>query len=60
GSIHCGIEGYTHTCGTAADLRRHRQSLAHSEKNYACPGCPNTFTRDDALKRHLSRHPRCK
>ncbi|KAJ7875092.1 hypothetical protein B0H13DRAFT_1503286, partial [Mycena leptocephala] len=56
----CGIDGCTHTCGRAADLRRHRESLAHWEKNYACLDCPITFTREDALNRHLRRHPRCR
>ncbi|KAJ7302376.1 hypothetical protein DFH08DRAFT_989494, partial [Mycena albidolilacea] len=53
--VHCGLPGCTQKCRSAADVRRHRESLAHrAEKRYACPGCPMRFTREDALKRHLS------
>ncbi|KAJ7932863.1 hypothetical protein B0H13DRAFT_1506062, partial [Mycena leptocephala] len=56
----CGLDGCLQKCHTGADLRRHRESLAHCEKKYPCPGCPMRFTRQDAQKRHLNLHTRCK
>ncbi|KAJ7633859.1 hypothetical protein DFH06DRAFT_913340, partial [Mycena polygramma] len=56
----CGLDGCLQLCGTRADLRRHRESLAHCAKKYACPGCPMRFTRLDAQKRHLNNDPCCK
>ncbi|KAJ7711896.1 hypothetical protein B0H16DRAFT_1208046, partial [Mycena metata] len=57
----CGLDGCAHRCNTLADMRRHRESLAHcAEKKHLCPGCPGSFTREDALKRHLSVIPRCR
>ncbi|KAF8209509.1 hypothetical protein K438DRAFT_1960507 [Mycena galopus ATCC 62051] len=54
GMARCGLDNCTQKCSTSADLRRHRDSLAHcAQKKYACPGCPMRFTREDALKRHL-------
>ncbi|KAK6993254.1 hypothetical protein R3P38DRAFT_2474962, partial [Favolaschia claudopus] len=53
----CGLSGCRQKCRSAADLRRHRESLAHCpDKKHWCAGCPLRFTRVDALKRHLS-HP---
>ncbi|KAJ7684193.1 hypothetical protein DFH06DRAFT_1462573 [Mycena polygramma] len=60
GRFRCGLDGCPKICGSRADLRRHRESLAHCAKKYACPGCPMRFTRQDALKRHLNNHSRCK
>ncbi|KAJ7446322.1 hypothetical protein FB451DRAFT_1011165, partial [Mycena latifolia] len=59
GMYHCGIAGCAQQCSSAADMRRHRESLAHCAKRYNCPGCLSTFTRADARKRHLTFHPRC-
>ncbi|KAK7036107.1 hypothetical protein R3P38DRAFT_3263538 [Favolaschia claudopus] len=54
-TVHCGLPGCRQKCRSAADLRRHRESLAHRPgKEHACPGCPLRFTREDALKRHVS------
>ncbi|KAJ7184694.1 hypothetical protein C8R46DRAFT_1186044 [Mycena filopes] len=59
--VQCGLDGCTHRCRNAADLRRHRESLAHApEKQYPCPGCPGRFTRQDALKRHMAAYARCR
>ncbi|KAF7358965.1 hypothetical protein MSAN_01236900 [Mycena sanguinolenta] len=63
GKARCGIDGCTQRCQSSADLRRHRESLAHCRlKQHACPGCPMRFTREDALKRHLNHRgaARCK
>ncbi|KAJ6500947.1 hypothetical protein C8R45DRAFT_1210625 [Mycena sanguinolenta] len=55
GKARCGIDGCTQKCHSIADLRRHRESLAHCRlKQHACPGCPMRFTREDALKRHFN------
>ncbi|KAJ7159349.1 hypothetical protein C8R43DRAFT_824706, partial [Mycena crocata] len=55
----CGLPGCTQRCSTTADLRRHRESLAHCAKRYECPGCPSKFTRADARKRHIGLSPQC-
>ncbi|KAJ7212900.1 hypothetical protein B0H12DRAFT_1275786 [Mycena haematopus] len=55
GKVCCGLNGCTRKYQSAADLRRHRESLVHCRfKQHACPGCPLRFTREDAVKRHLN------
>ncbi|KAJ7270234.1 hypothetical protein C8J57DRAFT_985618, partial [Mycena rebaudengoi] len=56
----CGLDGCKLICSNAADMRRHRESLLHSSKKYDCPGCPATFTRQDAQKRHVKLQTRCR
>ncbi|KAF7986467.1 hypothetical protein HWV62_31251 [Athelia sp. TMB] len=46
-------------CASAGDLKRHLLSARHAEPQFACHKCSQTFTRDDALKRHHSQK-RCK
>ena len=44
-------------CNREGDMTRHLQSLKHRPKSFFCPnsGCSSTFTRQDALKRHLNK-----
>ncbi|KAJ7204266.1 hypothetical protein C8J57DRAFT_981904, partial [Mycena rebaudengoi] len=62
GRFLCALDGCTKTASSLADMRRHRECLAHVPidpsaqrplKPYACLGCPYRFTRDDAMKRHV-------
>ncbi|EGN99287.1 hypothetical protein SERLA73DRAFT_182224 [Serpula lacrymans var. lacrymans S7.3] len=56
----CHLDGCTHICTSAGDLRRHQQSLRHQPPSFPCLACRYTFTRPDALKRHLMKKPACK
>jgi hypothetical protein len=58
----CGGKYWCSKCniemGKRGDMTRHLQTLDHQEKSYICiPGCLDTFTRKDSLKRHVqNRH----
>ncbi|KAG1737127.1 uncharacterized protein EDB91DRAFT_1024072, partial [Suillus paluster] len=56
----CLLDGCSQVCYSITDLARHRQSLRHCPPEYTCLGCQHTFTRPDALKRHLNGKPACK
>ncbi|KAG0701216.1 hypothetical protein DFH29DRAFT_876035 [Suillus ampliporus] len=56
----CLLDGCIQVCYSTTDLARHRQSLRHRPAEYSCLGCRRTFTRPDALKRHLNGKPACK
>jgi hypothetical protein len=49
--------GKLHLSNREGDMARHLQSLMHTPKSFFCPnsGCSSTFTRQDALKRHLNK-----
>ena len=50
----CHENNEKHICDKEGDMKRHLQSLKHSQKSFSCtnPDCKKTFTREDALKRH--------
>ncbi|KAG8212937.1 hypothetical protein J3R82DRAFT_11295 [Butyriboletus roseoflavus] len=56
----CLLEGCTQVCASAGDLQRHQQSLRHSVPSHACLACGKSYTRSDALKRHLNSKASCK
>ena len=51
----CWKDKIPHYCDREGDMARHLQSLKHAEKQFVCPksGCSKSYTRKDALKRHL-------
>ncbi|EIW83676.1 hypothetical protein CONPUDRAFT_135447 [Coniophora puteana RWD-64-598 SS2] len=60
GGYVCGLDGCKRVCGTAGDLRRHHQSLRHGPPEFRCLACKQTFTRLDALRRHLKLKAACR
>ncbi|VDB86655.1 unnamed protein product [Peniophora sp. CBMAI 1063] len=58
----CPYNDCLHETGAFGDLQRHLESLAHTpEKRHRCGTCHTTFTREDALKRHVQKRPeRCR
>ncbi|KAJ6598089.1 hypothetical protein DFH09DRAFT_1130945 [Mycena vulgaris] len=46
----CNINGCKQATGNFADMDRH--ILTHFRSPIPCPGCPKTFSREDALRRH--------
>ena len=51
--LNVGLEKY---CTRTGDMKRHLKSKKHSKNSFACTtylGCSSTFTREDALKRHI-------
>ncbi|KAF9238555.1 hypothetical protein BU15DRAFT_22331, partial [Melanogaster broomeanus] len=56
----CDLDGCTHICSSAGDLQRHQQSLRHRAPSYPCLACGKSYTRQDALKRHLNGKVACK
>ncbi|KAJ7054222.1 hypothetical protein C8F01DRAFT_499940 [Mycena amicta] len=59
GGMICLIDGCTHPTNNFADMTRHIYPHFREELESSCPGCPQTFSRDDALKRHVE-NPRSK
>ncbi|KAA1467127.1 hypothetical protein DENSPDRAFT_877070 [Dentipellis sp. KUC8613] len=55
----CPHSGCPQVCKSAGDLRRHLQSLAHTQPAFGCAGCERRFTRPDALKRHHTQSRSC-
>ncbi|KZV68186.1 hypothetical protein PENSPDRAFT_736081 [Peniophora sp. CONT] len=54
----CPYADCTHETGAFGDLQRHLESLSHTPtKRYKCEMCKATFTRTDALKRHVGKRP---
>ena len=56
----CLLNGCTQICASAGDLQRHQQSLRHRAPSHACLACGKSYTRLDALKRHLNSKASCK
>jgi hypothetical protein len=47
--------GRDHLCTREGDMQRHLQTLRHTPKSFFCSnsGCSRSFTREDALTRHM-------
>lgn len=56
----CTMDGCNHICASAGDLQRHQQSLRHRSPAHACLACGKSYTRPDALKRHLNSKAACR
>lgn len=56
----CLLDGCKQVCASAGDLQRHQQSLRHRSPSHACLACGKSYTRSDALKRHLNGKASCK
>jgi hypothetical protein len=56
----CLIDGCTQVCASAGDLQRHQLSLRHRAPSHSCLACGKSYTRSDALKRHLNSKASCK
>ncbi|KIJ14423.1 hypothetical protein PAXINDRAFT_116119 [Paxillus involutus ATCC 200175] len=56
----CFLDGCTHVCASLGDLQRHQLSLRHCAPSYPCLACGKSYTRQDALKRHLTGKVVCK
>ena len=56
----CLLDGCTQICASAGDLHRHQQSLRHRVPSHTCLACGKSYTRSDALKRHLNSKAACK
>ena len=59
-SFPCLLDGCTQVCASSGDLHRHQESLRHRIPSYPCSSCGKSYTRSDALKRHLSTKTSCK
>ena len=56
----CLMDGCSQICASAGDLQRHQQSLRHRAPSHNCLACGKSYTRPDALKRHLNSKASCK
>ncbi|KAG9316125.1 hypothetical protein JVU11DRAFT_3802 [Chiua virens] len=56
----CHLNNCIHVCASAGDLQRHQQSLRHRPPSHTCLACGKSYTRSDALKRHLNSKAACK
>ena len=56
----CLLDGCSQVCASAGDLQRHQQSLRHRAPSHGCLACGKSYTRSDALKRHLNSKAACK
>ncbi|KAF8553905.1 hypothetical protein OG21DRAFT_1387837, partial [Imleria badia] len=56
----CILDGCTQVCASAGDLQRHQQSLRHRAPSHCCLACGKSYTRPDALKRHLNSKASCR
>lgn len=56
----CLLNGCSQVCASAGDLQRHQQSLRHRAPSHTCLACNKSYTRSDALKRHLNSKASCK
>lgn len=53
GRWRCPYDGCSHTSDKSHDMGRHLAKLDHRKKDLECKRCKTTFTRPDALKRHV-------
>ncbi|KAL2015163.1 hypothetical protein VTK56DRAFT_6182 [Thermocarpiscus australiensis] len=52
----CTIPGCVLEFSTAADLKRHRNTLNHGcDETFQCPWCPKTRNRPDNLRAHIKK-----
>ncbi|KAJ7933609.1 hypothetical protein B0H13DRAFT_1952881 [Mycena leptocephala] len=55
----CNIDGCLQTTKNFADMGRHVPAVHFPQQvKSSCEGCPRTFSRRDALKRHVDKKPR--
>ena len=59
GRFPCDFRGCKQVCKTLGDLKRHKSKLSHSPRLYKCSRCNQSFTREDALKRHTRKVSKC-
>ncbi|KAJ7677704.1 hypothetical protein DFH06DRAFT_558896 [Mycena polygramma] len=60
GGVKCNIGNCQHTTKCFGDMSRHvpaKHFRAQIGPSHACDGCPRTFSRKDALKRHSDNNP---